>query len=312
MRSLLRSLRVRFALLTFAAIYLPVLILLLATVITEQDTTVSFDGAQQVEQELITTRPSPFVLVTAIGLAPVAAAAAWWLAGRAVAPVEEAIGVQRQLIEEASHELRTPLAVLTGNADVLLADPDPTIDLLRDGVARSGVAARRMAATIDGLLVDARGRARTIARRPADLVALARDVTTELQPLASDRRVEIAAPQRAGAGPVEVAVDEPSIRRAVANLVTNAIEHAPPGTTVDVTVTTTGDEVRIVIVDAGPGIAGQDRERIFDRFWTGRADGTGLGLSMARQIAMAHGGTVTVDSPIADHGGTRATLIVSR
>jgi signal transduction histidine kinase len=94
-------------------------------------------------------------------------------------------------------------------------------------------------------------------------------------------------------------VDEPTVRRAIANLVDNAVRHAPAGSVVDVAVETADHEVAVVVTDHGPGIPADQQDRVFQRFWRGRADtrGTGLGLPIANQVALAHGGELTLRSP---------------
>ena len=328
-----RSLRARLAVLGFLAIYAPVLLLFGVTVVTEQETVVR-DGAD-IEREVSTERP-PWAIWTVIALAPAAAGLAWWWAGRAVRPIErvravaeeiegsdlgrriglergpsevvalaasfdamldrleQAAATQRRLIEETSHELRTPLAVLATNADVLLAHPEPTLAVYREGLERSKAAAARLQATIDELLVDARGRARTLDRRPADLMAIARGVVAEARVLAAAKRVELSlnGPQAA-----VCALDEPTVARAVANLLDNAIRHAPAGSEVAIDVDVAETYATVVVVDHGPGIPSDAHERIFERFWRGDGAGTGLGLPIARQIGLAHGGDLTVESP---------------
>ncbi|MEM7340288.1 MAG: HAMP domain-containing sensor histidine kinase [Actinomycetota bacterium] len=293
MRSQLRSVRVRFAVVAFAAIYLPVLVLLSVSVVSEQ-TTVEDTGERVITETEVRSGPPTAVYVAAVLLAPAAAALAWWLAGRAVAPVRRAIEIQHDLIEEVSHELRTPLAVIINGAEVLLGRPEPGVDDLRTGLARAQTAAERMRGTVDALLVDARGRARSIERQPLDVADLARAVAAELQPLADGRSVTLTATVD---GDTRAAVDEAMVSRAVLNVATNAVEHSEPGQTVTIVARpdpADGALVLVAVSDQGPGIEPADTERVFERFWTRRDGGTGLGLSVARQIAEAHGGSVTV------------------
>lgn len=343
-----RSLRVQLAVVGFVAIYLPVLVLFGVTSVTEEtDVTTVTGGAEVVDAASGST--SPWVVATLVALGPVAALLAWWWAGRAVRPIdrvravaedvggadasrrigmargpaevvalaasfdamldrlEDAAEVQRRLVEEASHELRTPLSILTTNAEVLLAHPDPTVEVYREGLVRSRAAALRLGATVEELLVDARGRARTIARRPADVVALARAVVDDAGVLAAPREVALvlAAPATAVAP-----VDGPTVQRALANLVDNAVRHAPPGSEVEVAVRVVGPDVVVVVTDHGPGIPAAEQDQVFERFWTDRPDGpgTGLGLPIARQIARAHGGDVTVASPGPAGDGCAVTM----
>lgn len=334
MRRHWRSLRGQLALFGFLAIYLPVLALVMVSAVTEE--TVTIDGVEITEGA--STQRSPWATGTTVALAPAAAILAWWLAGRAVRPIdrvrtvaediegsdlarrigldhgpaevvalassfdamfdrlEQAADAQRQLIEETSHELRTPLAVLTTNADVLLAHPRPTLEQYRRGLERSRSAAARLRSTLDELLLDARGRARTIDRRPADLVDITRTVVDEASVLAAAKRVDVSI---SGPPTAPGSFDAPTVQRALANLVDNAIRFAPAGSTVELDVSVTDGEAVITVTDHGPGIPAAEQHRVFERSWRGRADaeGTGLGLPIAQQIAAAHGGALTLTSP---------------
>lgn len=210
--------------------------------------------------------------------------------------LEDAAETQRRLIEETSHELRTPLSVLATNAEVLLAHPNPTVEVYREGLERSKEAAARLQATIDELLVDARGRARTLDRRPADLMAIARDVVEDAQVLATPKGVDLSL---TGPASAVCPVDEPTVRRGISNLVDNAVRYAPDGSTVEVKVEVTESEAKVAVTDHGPGIPSDEQDHIFERFWRGRNEvpGTGLGLPIAHQIARAHGGDLTLRSP---------------
>ncbi|UED83906.1 HAMP domain-containing sensor histidine kinase [Streptomyces profundus] len=332
------SLRIRLALLGFLAGYLPVLILFGVVLVTETDTTITVEGGMATRTTA--TNRSSWVSWTVVALGPLAAAVSWWWAGRAVRPIERirtvaeeieesdlsrriglghgpteivslaasfdamlgrlerAADLQRRLIEETSHELRTPLSVLTTNADVLLAHPDPSVEVWREGLRRSRRAADRLQATIDELLIEARGRARTLDRAPADLTALARGVVEDAAVLAAAEGLEL---RVAGAAEAICSVDELTVRRALSNLVENAIRYASDGVPpeVEVRVELAGAEAAIVVTDHGPGIPREQQEHIFERFWRGHDDmrGAGLGLPIAYQIAEAHGGRLTVASP---------------
>lgn len=344
MKELRRSLRVQLAVLGFLAIALPVVVLLGVSASTEA--TVVVDGQRITEGA--TSERSPWVVWTAVALAPVAALLAWQLAGRAVRPierirrvaagleptdlsaridlvagptevvalahsfdrmldrVEQAVEAQQRLVDEASHELRTPLTVLRTNAEVLLAHPDPTPADHRLGLERTRAAAVRLQATVDELLVDARSRTRAVDGRDVDLSALARGVADDLRPVAVDRRVTI---DVHGPDVVRATVDGPMVGRALANLVLNAVEWSPPGASVTVTVAPDHDGLALTVTDEGPGLAAEHLEAAFDRGW--QADptraGAGLGLTIARHIADAHGGSLTA-GPSGPSGGATFVL----
>ncbi|MEJ3749158.1 HAMP domain-containing sensor histidine kinase [Actinomycetes bacterium KLBMP 9797] len=341
------SLRARLAALGFLAIYVPVLLLFGVILVTDTETSArTLNGVEVVTTD---TGRSGWVTASVLALAPAAAALAWWWAGRAVRPIDRVRAVaediegadlsrrigldrgpaevvrlaasfdamldrlqrsadtQRRLIEETSHELRIPLSTLMANADVLLAHPEPTVEVYRAGLERSGKAAARLQATLDELLLDARGRARTIDRRPTDLAALVRGVVADAAILAASKRIVLTV---GGPPAAPCAVDEPTVRRAVANLVDNAIRYAPTDSAVRVDVAQTAAEAAVVVTDQGPGIPAADQDRVFERFWRGDHDvpGTGLGLPIARQVALAHGGTLTLTTPALNGAGSAFRL----
>ncbi|MEU8384249.1 HAMP domain-containing sensor histidine kinase [Streptosporangium sp. NPDC048865] len=344
-----RSLRARLAVLGFLAIYLPALLLFGVIVVTDTDTTVQVLGGVE-STRTVSAHRSAWVSWTVLALAPAAAALAWWWAGRATAPIERiraaaddiggtdlsrrialdrgpaevmalaasfdamldrlerAAATQWRLIDETSHELRVPLSVLMTNAEVLLDHPEPTVEIYRRGLQRSREASERLQTTIDHLLVDARARARAVDRRPADLTALVRGVAEQAGVLAAGKGIGLSVTGPSGA---VCSVDEPTMSRAISNLVDNAIRYAPAGSEVEIAVEVTGTGASVVVTDHGPGVPAGEREHVFERFWRGRRDvpGTGLGLPIARQIALAHGGDLTLDPPHPGGGCTfRLTL----
>lgn len=298
----IRPLRLRLAALGFVVAYVPITLFLIGVIFAPGVDSVQDSDGRLVETETSTAVVSDLWLVLiAIAMVPVAAALAWWWSGRAVRPVARAMEVQAELIDEASHELRTPLAVLRTNAEVLLSKAEPTSDDYRQGLERSGAAAERMSATIDGLLVGARGESRTIVRAPADISAIARAAAEGIDLLAVEQGVQVAvdAPQS-----IEARVDPTSVERALTNLLTNAIRHSPSGGTVSLVTSEADGTVEIAVSDEGPGIAAEEQDQIFQRHWQRDPGGTaGIGLAIVEQVALAHGGSVVVESPVADGHG---------
>jgi signal transduction histidine kinase len=140
------------------------------------------------------------------------------------------------------------------------------------------------------------GRPRPFEPRDTDLTALIRDAVRDEAPDATVREPD-------GAAPVRLDPDE--MRKAIANLLRNARQAAGDGA-VAIEWRRRGREIEIEVRDGGPGVPAGDRERIFEFFVTGRADGTGLGLGIVRSVAARHGGRVEVDD--APEGGARFTL----
>lgn len=222
----------------------------------------------------------------------------------------------RQFLADASHELRTPLTSIQGFAELFRlgqerpAGPDgePAVDLpviLR----RIEEESARMKTLVEDLLMLARlDETREVQSVPVDLSVLAADACTDAVASAPDRKVTLDAPD-----PVVVKGDGDQLRQAIANLVTNACKHTPEGTAIEVVTRVEGGHGVVSVRDHGPGISGEDRQRVFDRFW--RADesrtgtGAGLGLSIVAAITAAHGGEASVENvPEADGGGARFTL----
>jgi len=222
----------------------------------------------------------------------------------------------RRFLADASHELRTPLTSIQGFAELFRlgqerpAGPDgePAVDLpviLR----RIEEESARMKTLVEDLLMLARlDETREVQSVPVDLSVLAADACTDAVAAAPDRKITLDAPD-----PVVVEGDADQLRQAIANLVTNALKHTPDGTAIEVATRVEDGRGVVSVRDHGPGISGEDRQRVFDRFW--RADesrtgtGAGLGLSIVAAITAAHGGEASVDNVPADQGGgARFTL----
>jgi two-component system OmpR family sensor kinase len=206
----------------------------------------------------------------------------------------------RQFVADASHELRTPLTSIRGFADFHAqqgdaADRAETSRLM----SRIRQEATRMGKLVDDLLLLADlDEQRALDLRPVDLSSLAADAVHDLQILQPDRRLAM----RAEPEPVIVNADEARVRQVIANLLSNALHHTPPGTPIDVSVRFGSGEAHLTVADQGPGMSQWQAERAFERFY--RADparspasgGSGLGLSIVAALVRAHGGRAEVDT----------------
>jgi signal transduction histidine kinase len=132
-----------------------------------------------------------------------------------------------------------------------------------------------------------------LAPEPVDLGALVADVAQRTGPLAESRGVALRADVAASG---QVVVDPSQLRQALDNLVRNAIDATPSGGRVDVTARCTGGGCVVEVRDTGRGIEPDHVPKIFDLYFTTKADGTGVGLAVTQQIVSAHGGTIEVDS----------------
>lgn len=225
-------------------------------------------------------------------LVVLSAAAGYWVAGRSIEPAAESLTQQERLIGDAAHELRTPIARIRSAAEGGLAG-DEDLGAALERVER---VADRAGGLIDDLLV--------LARMDADREAF------EPEPLRLDLLAEAVADEYervdVEAVPTVVEGDANLLRRAIINLVANAVRHGRrDDPDVPITVTVYPNLVRVH--DGGPGIDEALNGQLFERFRTGdRSDGHGLGLPIVRWIADVHDGEIDVaDDP---RGGVAATL----
>ena len=211
---------------------------------------------------------------------------------------EEALSRQRRFAADASHELRTPLTSISGYARMLqewgLKDPQTA----REGVAAIRQEAERMRALAEALLALTRGdEGAPLDIRAHDLAAVAEEVAQTARTAAGEKvAVRYVAPE----GPVEAMFDRDRIRQAASILLDNAIKYTPEGGKVTLTVYERDGRAELSVSDTGVGITEDQLPLVFERFHRAdpsRADGgAGLGLSIARQIAESHGGTIEVES----------------
>jgi heavy metal sensor kinase len=218
-----------------------------------------------------------------------------------LARIDAAFAAQQQFLADASHELRNPLAIIRTNADLALSDKDPQVEELRQAVVVVKRASDRMARLVDDLLALARRESPTFAIEQVDLGKAVTEASEEFLAPAEARGIVL---DRAVAPGVVVMGDGDALKRAVANLLENAVRLAPSGSRIRLAVGSERGLAWIAVADEGPGIAPEDQPRVFDRFWRAdkarsRADGgTGLGLSIVRQIAQSHGGDVQLQSKL--------------
>jgi signal transduction histidine kinase len=222
---------------------------------------------------------------------------------RMLARLEESFVSLRRFTADASHELKTPLMVIRAGVERALTHtgtPPEALSTLDELLGEIN----RVTEMVDNLLTLARadeGRA-TLAVEPCDLRELIGEAAETAGILGE--RPGIAVRTEVPDHPVLLAVDQSRIRQLLLNLVTNAIKYTPPGGKVSLGLVDQRDAVAFVVGDNGIGIAATDLPHIFDRFYradlarsrTGDRPGAGLGLSITKWIAEAHGGTIGVQS----------------
>jgi signal transduction histidine kinase len=192
---------------------------------------------------------------------------------------------QRRFVANASHELRTPLTVIRAEVEVALADPDASVADLRHMGEVVLEAADRTQSLLDSLMVLARSQQALPRREPVDLASAARTAVSIAAPEAAARDIHVAL----DLVPAPLHGDPPLVERLVANLVENAVRHNEPGGRVQVT--TRPGLVRVE--NTGAAIAPEDVRRLAEPFERLGRDsdgpGAGLGLSIVRAVADAHG-----------------------
>jgi signal transduction histidine kinase len=251
-----------------------------------------------------------------MALVAVLFAACSYLIGRAFSREVSLARLKSDFVSAVSHEFRTPLATLhqlTENlAEGRVADEQRRLAYYKAQVRATG----RLTRLVERLLDFGRMEAGALRFRPeaANLEDLTRSVVDEFEHVASTTGHHIELSIDSNLEPV--LVDREALAQAVWNLLDNAIKYSPDTSTVSIQVTREGDFVAIRVRDEGPGIADQEREKIFGKFVRGSSaragavKGTGIGLAMVDYIVRAHKGYVQVNSRLGQ--GSTFTILLRR
>ena len=232
----------------------------------------------------------------------------------ALRPVKQAWDQQRQFVADASHELKTPLTVILANTSILMAHPERTVASQSQWVESTQAEGTRMQELVADLLLLARIDAEEtdlVKTKPKERIDLSNLVEGELlqfESVAFERNVALDGhvdPELFAFGNKE------RLRRLVTTLLDNACKYADEGGEITASLSRKGDSISFSVHNTGPAIAADDLPHVFDRFYradkarTSGAGGYGLGLSIAREVAEEHGGTIRVAS--SDEAGTLFT-----
>jgi two-component system OmpR family sensor kinase len=221
--------------------------------------------------------------------------------------VHDALDRERHFVDEASHELRTPLGVLKAEVDLALKGPrsGDELEAALRSIAQETERLRRLSQDLLVLARSDRGRL-PVHRADVDVSSLIDRVVAEFGDRAGREGVRL----RISGSDVRARVDADRIRQAVENLVDNGLRHAGRGGTVEVGADRDGDRLRVVVTDSGSGFPDDVLHRAFEPFAradVGReGDGAGLGLTIVRAVAEAHGGSATARN--VEGGGAAVTL----
>lgn len=213
--------------------------------------------------------------------------------------VEQHDAVRQSFTADVAHELRTPLTILRSHlegAQDSVTDPSPAfVASLHEETLRL----ERLVADLE-TMTSADGVVFSLRRQPLDLAAVAGSAGRALQHRFAEEGLTLHLQLESA----PVCGDETRLRQVVTNLLTNALKFVPPGAGVTLTTGTEQGRAVLCVVDTGPGIAPEDLDRVFERFYRGRqsrAGGSGIGLAVVASLVRAHGGDVDVTSA-PEHG----------
>lgn len=217
---------------------------------------------------------------------------------------------QNRFIADAAHQLRTPLAGLKAQMELALRQNDPASALCTLHNLRAST--DRMTRLVNQLLALARNEAsadHSTHRTTVDLVQLASQITTSWVPYALEKNIDLGF--EAAQAPIILSGDAARLKDLLDNLIDNAMRYTQAHGQITVSVSCDGIQPCLCVSDNGPGIPPEQRERVFERFYSvlGRgAEGSGLGLAIVSEIARLHDGRVSVDSG-PDGSGTRVSVV---
>lgn len=225
--------------------------------------------------------------------------------------LEAAYNRQKQFVSDASHELRTPIAVIQGYAALLTRWGKDNPDVRDEAITAISSETQSMKELVENLLFLARHDKNTLSLtfEPFDSAEMLTGLARDTQIIATEHEIIVG-----NIAFCTLVADRASVKQAVRVFVENAIKYTPPGGKITISSERLGDALHITVADSGCGIAKSDLSRLFDRFF--RADaarnsqtgGHGLGLAIARIIAVSHGGKIHVKSK--PGVGSAFTLVV--
>lgn len=223
------------------------------------------------------------------------------LAGRTLRPIRQAVDAEKAFFANAAHDLRTPLAVMRSEAEVALRAGSMTAEEARQLIASSLEEIGHMSGMIEQILdLASSGRRRGApALVPLDLAEIARGAVERMALRAEEKGVRLTV--EAGA-PARIRGDAPALRRAIGNILENALAYTPRGGAIVMRVQRAAAHVSLFVDDTGIGMAEEDLPHITEPFFRGdkarsaNGGGAGLGLTIVKTIMDEHGGTLRAAS----------------
>lgn len=273
------------------------------------------DGTKETFQFIRSTNPEKsmlnrLIIIMTLGVLAgsiFAILAGYFLAGRALVPIQKSWESQQQFVSDASHELRTPLAVIQSRTDLLFQEPDATIQEKAIDISVISKETRRLNKLVTSLLTLARSDSNQmeISKQEFALDVLIQEVIDQYADIAEFQGKRIYTDTIT---PIKLIGDKERIHQLLVILVDNSMKFTDEGGTIAINAAAKAHTIELEVKDNGIGIPKQDISKIFNRFYQveqSRTDieGTGLGLSIAKWIIDKHSGTIRVDSEL--EKGTR-------
>ena len=273
-------------------------------------------GYVRVSQRLDEFDETVFQLDAGLGVGVIVAivlssAGILWLNRQAMQPIEESFRRLKEFTADASHELRSPLMAISSNVEVALKYPEGMRDEDREAMSAVLSATDQMTHLTEDLLLLARtDKVSALTLAPVNLSNILKDLVQLYRSQAEEKQIEITADVQPA---LRLQGDSAGLTRAFTNLVQNAIRYTSAGGKIDVKASRLGDQLQVRVTDTGVGIARENLEKVFERFW--RADqarnydagGSGLGLSITQAIVRSHRGYLKVTSTV----GRGSSFVVS-
>lgn len=222
------------------------------------------------------------------------------LAVHEVTAERQAERVKSELLSTAAHELNTPLTSIIGFSELMLQNPGQTIAEHKESLTYINRKAWALSRLVSDLLDVSRieaGKAIPVSREVQDVLAVIRQVLQDLENLSSRHHFVLTLPE----GPILVPLDRARLEQVLENILSNSIKYSPGGGDINIAGTTAPEGFHLSVSDQGIGMTSEEVARVFDKFY--RADssntainGTGLGMTIVREIIDGHGGRVWVES----------------
>ncbi|GAB6480386.1 HAMP domain-containing sensor histidine kinase [Bacillus cereus] len=224
----------------------------------------------------------------------------FFLAGRALVPIQKSWEKQQQFVSDASHELRTPLAVIQSKTDILFQSPSATIEEKAMDISTISKECRRLSKLVANLLLLARSDSNQIEmdKKTFEMDTLLEEIVDPYKEIASYQEKEMILKVEHG---ISFMGDRERIHQMMVILLDNAMKYTNEGGHIQIDCTQTNSSIRIRVKDDGIGVKDEDIPKLFNRFYQGdkarsASEGAGLGLSIANWIVDKHYGKILVES----------------